>query len=241
MNTGTGDTSAAPGEYRCPICEDKQWLRFEVSPDNPNFGRLIPCECLEKERRERDSRELAQMSNLAAFGNKTFGTFNPRLKGTRDAYKAARAYAHDPQGWMLLHGNCGVGKTHLAAAIANHCMNAHSMSVYFRVVPDLLDQLRATFDPESGLGYDERFTQIRNCQLLVLDDLGTENTTSWATEKLYQLINHRYNEQLPTVITTNQDFKAIDRRILSRILDTHLTQYIFISTEDFRLRTHTEH
>ena len=115
-------------------------------------------------------------------------------------------------------------------------MVRQKLSVLFAVVPDLLDHLRATFDPGSGVAYDDRFNAIRNAQLLVLDDLGTENTTPWAREKLYQIFNHRYNEQLPTVITSNQDFKRIEERVLSRILDTRLTRYLHIDAEDFRRR-----
>jgi DNA replication protein DnaC len=115
-------------------------------------------------------------------------------------------------------------------------MERQKLSVLFAVVPDLLDHLRATFDPGNGVAYDERFQAIRNAQLLVLDDLGTENTTPWAREKLYQIFNHRYNEQLPTVITSNQDFKRIEDRVLSRILDKRLTTYLHIDAEDFRLR-----
>jgi DNA replication protein DnaC len=68
----------------------------------------------------------------------------------------------------------------------------------------------------------------------VLDDLGTENATPWAREKLYQIINHRYSEQMPTVITTNVEIRKIDERIVSRMLDHRLTHYIQIDGEDYR-------
>jgi DNA replication protein DnaC len=70
----------------------------------------------------------------------------------------------------------------------------------------------------------------------VLDDLGTENATPWAREKLYQIINHRYNERLPTVITSNQRDDAIDERILSRMLDRDLSTRLTLVGEDFRRR-----
>src|SRR4029078_3601947 len=102
-------------------------------------------------------------------------------------------------------------------------MDVQQLGVLFAVVPDLLDHLRATFDPTNGVAYDDRFSAIRNSPLLVLDDLGTENTTPWAREKLYQIFNHRYNEQLPTVITSNQDFKRIEEVVFSPSLETPLT------------------
>ena len=176
------------------------------------------------------------MSDLASLSDLTFATFDPNVDGVREAYEIAREYASNPHGWLFLHGNCGIGKTHLAVAIANSLIEQRQMGVYFRVVPDLLDQLRATFDPSLGVAYDERFQQIRNAHLLVLDDLGTEQTTAWASEKLYQLINHRYNEQLPTVITSNQNFDRMETRVLSRMLDTRLSRYVLIEADDYRLR-----
>ena len=87
----------------------------------------------------------------------------------------------------------------------------------FAVVPDLLDHLRATFDPAKGVDYDERFEQIRRADLLILDDLGTENTTPWAREKLFQIFNHRYNERSATVVTSNHDIYEIEDRVRSRL------------------------
>jgi DNA replication protein DnaC len=193
-----------------------------------------------REREERLIDDLRRLSNLDALADHTFEQFDRSVDGVDEAYAEALRYARNPGGWLFLHGKCGVGKTHLAVAIALYAMRRQKLSVLFAVVPDLLDHLRATFDPGAGVAYDERFNAIRNAQLLVLDDLGTENTTPWAREKLYQIFNHRYNEQLPTVITSNQDFKQdakrIEERVLSRLLDTRLTRYIYIDATDFRRR-----
>jgi DNA replication protein DnaC len=92
----------------------------------------------------------------------------------------------------------------------------------FVPVSDLLDHLRATFSPTSPITYDRRFDQVRDAPLLVLDDLGTQSSTAWAQEKLFQLLNHRYNAALPTVITTSSTLEKLDRRLTSRIIDTRL-------------------
>lgn len=220
---------------RCPICLDAGYLREDVPVGHPSFGRLFLCECKRQEMNERRSDTLRQLSNLDVFTSHSFDEFDPEIPGVADAYDAALEFAQEPgHRWLLLSGRCGTGKTHLAVAIAKYAMEWHNMSVYFAVVPDLLDHLRATFDPSSGTAYDDRFTTIRTAHLLVLDDLGTESTTPWAREKLYQIINHRYMEQLPTVITTNVDQRKIDERIMSRILDHRLSQSIAIDAEDFR-------
>lgn len=204
--------------------------------NHPNFGRIFPCECKVREREERLVEDLQRLSNLDAFADHTFEAFDRSVDGMEEPFAEAVRYARDPKGWLFLHGNCGAGKTHLAVAIALQAMERQKLSVLFAVVPDLLDHLRATFDPGAGVAYDDRFSAIRNAQLLILDDLGTENTTPWAREKLYQIFNHRYNEQLPTVITSNQDFKRIEERVLSRMLDTRLTRYVHVDAGDYRRR-----
>jgi len=199
---------------------------------------VVPCQCLIREQELQRNDNLLDMSNLQSLSHLRFETFDNSNSRLRAAYNTSMRFAQNPEGWLFFHGNCGVGKTHLAAAVANHVISQRHVGVYFRVVPDLLDQLRATFDPQHGVAYDDRFQQIKNAGLLVLDDLGTEQTTPWASEKLYQLINHRYNEQLPTVVTSNQDFTRIEQRILSRLLDTRLSEYILIDVDDYRLKQH---
>jgi DNA replication protein DnaC len=137
------------------------------------------------------------------------------------AFNAATQFAEEPQGWLVLIGGYGTGKTHLAAAIGNY-RRAMGEEPIFVVVPDLLDHLRAAFSPTSLVSYDRRFEEVRSAPLLILDDLGTQSATPWAREKLYQLLNYRYNAKLPTVITTAQELGEIDARIRSRMLDKRI-------------------
>ncbi len=141
------------------------------------------------------------------------------IEGTERAYEATRAYAQRSRRVALSPRRLRRRQDAPGGGGGDSVRHGpRNSNVLFAVVPDLLDHLRATFDPGSGVAYDERFNAIRSAFLLILDDLGTENTTPWAREKLYQLINHRYNEQLPTIITSNQEYKLIDERILSRLL-----------------------
>lgn len=234
---GTVDAGLNVEQYDCPICHDAGYVRMDVPVGHKNFGRLIPCECTIRKREAQQAEELRRLSNLDALAEMTFANFDPKIEGVEEAYRAAKAYAADLHGWIFFHGGCGVGKTHLAVAIAREVMEQEKLSVYFAVVPDLLDQLRASFDPAAGVGYEDRFQQIRNAHLLILDDLGTEATSPWAREKLYQLLNQRYIEQRPTVVTSNQTFEHIDERILSRLCDPRLTTFVPIDAEDQRMKT----
>ena len=214
---------APPSSYGpCPICKGAGYLRAEVPYGHPNFGKPIACECKEAERAEKRRLQLRTMSNLDAFSDKSFRNFNPRVPGVQEAFEVAQAYAYNPDGWLVLIGRNGCGKTHLAAAIANQHLVQGSL-VLFATVPDLLDHLRATFAPTSPVVYDQLFSSMREAELLVLDDLGSEQNSPWASEKLFQLLNYRYNSRFPTVITTNSmRLQTVDERIRSRLMDRSL-------------------
>jgi DNA replication protein DnaC len=221
----------------CPRCKGAGYLRLDVPFGHPNFGRPVPCECKEAALKERRRQQLRSMSNLEAFRDKSFKNFNYSVPGVRQAYQAALEYVRDPDGWLLLIGPNGCGKTHLAAAIANLCLENGSL-VLFATVPDLLDHLRAAFAPDAPEVYDQLFARMREAELLVLDDLGAQQSSPWANEKLFQLLNYRYNLRCPTVITANpRGLQAIDERIRSRLTDTALvTTVSFEGALDYRPR-----
>lgn len=225
------DAEASPNV--CPICDGAKWVRHNVPVGDPMFGRATACECLQDERARWNIQSLEHLSALDAFRDRTFENFDSKVRGAVDAYQEVRKYARDPYGWLVLHGGFGCGKTHLAAAIANHAVK-QLIPVLFAVVPDLLDHLRATYAPTSTVQYDEMFEGVRSTQLLVLDDLGTESSTPWAQEKLYQLVNYRYNYRMPTVFTTNRRIDSLDDRIRSRLGDQALCKLVEITATDFR-------
>ncbi len=170
------------------------------------------------------------LSSLHLHTKQSFGEFStreneklsPEQQGSLlKAFEAAQQFAETPRNWLVLMGGYATGKTHLAAAIGNY-RHALGSSPMFVVTPDLLDHLRATFNPNSTVSYDRLFNDVRTASLLILDDLGTQSATPWAKEKLYQILNYRYNAELPTVITTSSSLEELDPRILSRMLDKRI-------------------
>jgi DNA replication protein DnaC len=174
-------------------------------------------------------RELS-FEAFKAAGNKA----DARQRSTLEAaLGASRSFAQDPEGqWLVLGGATGVGKTHLAAAIVNR-RHAEGHPAFFAFVPELLDYLRYTFAPSSSITYDELFERVKNTPLLVLDDLGAQSTTPWAQEKLYQLLVHRHNARLPTVVTVQKDAQ-LDEAVASRLADTRFVMPLEIEAPDFR-------
>lgn len=219
-------------------------MREDLPLGDPRFGRLEPCICRSADIAAGARERLFQMSRLERLSHLTFENFESRgnrqarflapqdLHSLEEAGKAAEDFAADPQGWILLEGGYGCGKTHLAAAIANFAVG-RGIPTLFITVPDLLDSLRFAFsDPETT--FEARFEEIRNAELLVLDDFGTQNATPWAQEKLFQIINYRYINKLPTVITTNLILDEIESRIRSRLQDDEMVRHVRISAPDFR-------
>lgn len=206
----------------CSICKGAGFLRNNVPFGHPQFGKAVACQCKEQERKRKRRQQLQEISNLGAFANKRFNTFNPHVPGLQEAYQISTEFARMPDGWLLLVGPNGCGKTHLAAAIANDCLEAGAV-VLFATVPDLLDHLRAAFAPDSNEIFDQLFARMREAEVLVLDDLGAQQSSPWANEKLFQLLNYRYNSGFPTVITANpRGLQATDERIRSRLGDISL-------------------
>jgi DNA replication protein DnaC len=212
-----------------------------VPVGQPNFGKLYRCSCQLDEIQSLQLDRLRRLTNMHHLERMTFDSFLPDGHGLNErqrqslrlAFERAFNFARKPQGWLLLRGGYGCGKTHLAAAIANECI-ARRQPALFINVPDLLDHLRSSFGPNSEVSFDQRFEEVRNAPVLILDDLGTQNATPWAQEKLYQIFNHRYNAQLPTVITTNQDLEDIDPRVRSRLLDVGFVEQVKMLAPDFR-------
>ena len=172
----------------------------------------------------------------------TFERFRPGGHGLRGeprrnlegAFRLARGWAERPSGWLVLLGMNGSGKTHLAAAIAAYRLEAGD-SVAFATVPDLLDELRATFAPNSGEQFDRLFRRLRDVQLLVLDDLGAHQASGWAQEKLYQLLNYRHLGRRPTVITSDLELTKLEPRIASRLSDLQVATAYEIRAPDYRM------
>lgn len=177
--------------------------------------------------------DLIRKMTFDSFNYKRVNLTLEQRQNLEQAYQIARNFAQSPQGWLVFLGENGCGKTHLAAAIANH-INQQGMPVLFIVVPDFLDYLRSTFNPDRHISYDSLFEKVKKVPVLVLDDFGEQADTRWARDKLYQLINYRYNSRLPTVITSSYALDEIENRIASRLVDPSLSLVFYIIVPDYR-------
>ena len=220
-------------EEVCAVCHGRRWLTFDVPVGHPDFGKTEPCECQAEITTSERSERLRRYSNLGVLSRMTFNSTNPTGRSENEeaqrmfaaAFRAAVAYAEEPTGWLILSGPHGSGKTHLAAAIANRCIELGS-PVFFVHVPDLLDDLRSTYAPHSMISYSDLFDQVNDAPMLILDGLGTQSATPWAQEKLQQIFNRRANAQLPTIVTTSMNVSDIDPYISSRMTNRDLSRIV---------------
>ena len=217
-------------------------LVIEGSFTMPTFcdcpGAVAEREANEKEWRDKEAAEklrlakeraqrLLKESNLGErFQARTFGTFKVTPQN-KEAYKDAKAFVaefrnEETKGrGMILTGSVGTGKTHLTAAIVNDLVQT-GIDCIFGNITTLLGRLKNSYNGE-GDNEAEIMGKYCNCALLVIDDLGKEKTTEWVQEKLYAIINHRYEHYRKTIITTNDNFKTLENKlgeaVVSRLIE----------------------
>jgi len=208
---------------------------------NDNLGKIIYTDSISS----KDS--PANMGVLPPdIKRMTFKTFDKRglpnsTKSNKNdlehALKTAQIYSEHPEGWLTFYSpNTGSGKTHLAAAIANHIISA-GKEVFFAVVPELMSYLSSSISPNSSLDTESIFLQLKQTPFMILDELGEERQTAWSQDKLAQLIVYRQNHHLPTVITTRMEIVSMAKQgssIASRLLDPNMGQIITINSPDYR-------
>jgi DNA replication protein DnaC len=244
----------------CPHCDRElqaEWVEFPPALQRkygkPGEWYYHPCtpECEEKnDQREwelmrRDAR-VAVLRERSGLSKRMKGyaldNFEPQVsKSTEKALAKVMDYIinwkenREAGRGVYFCGDVGTGKTHLAVAVMNELIKRKRVPSLFVTVPELLDNLRGTYN-DPGRNLDEWMDAVKNADFLVLDDLGSERPTEWVRERLFVVINHRYREQLPTLFTSNigpKDLAAqLGERTASRIIA--MCDWISLEGEDYR-------
>ncbi len=236
---GAGDYIGADGLLYCGRCHTPRQMRLEFMGKADNVGVLCRCRQEKKEReeqarrewRQKEAREQLRKEGITNKRHRESRFDNDRFPTSRPS-RIARRYVEQwetmfRQGrGLLLMGKPGTGKTFYACCIANALIDLGFASFVTNVA-------EITRTGGKDVERDAYIEKIRRCDLLVIDDIGAERATEYATESLYRVIDIRYREEKPLIVTTNLTAAALQAdnvdkaRIYDRITEMCPYQVIF--------------
>ena len=145
------------------------------------------------------------------FENFEVNSNNKKMYQSLKEYSEKLANSVEQKG-LILVGNNGVGKTHLACSIANELIK-NGIPIIYGTLINLLAELKNTYDVYNNISEMEIIKLYEKVDLLIIDDLGKEKPSEWGLEKLFTIINSRYENNLPVIITTNYDQNSLINRL----------------------------
>ncbi len=209
--------------YECPLCEDRGYVD----------GRM--CRCM-KQRLIMAGYESSGLGKL--MRTQSFETFSldyyaddrRSFENMSYIYQSLRRYAETfvpaSSASIALFGGTGLGKTHLQTSVAKVVIERGYDVVYTGAIGMFSDFERMRFGNTSGQENGETCDRYYNCDLLIIDDLGSELTNQFTVTCLYDVLNTRINKSLPTMISTNLRRDEMRGRYADRITSRILGEFV---------------
>ncbi len=210
---GLSPKALEPG-WECTKCQDTGRIATE------NGYTDCTCNAADSKTYRRRAAGLPRRLQQADFANVNFGLYPEKLRPkARKAFKYVQEFCDqlvaqpDGQG-LFIHGETGAGKSYMLGCVANYM--AEHMSVKYLVYADFLDELRSTFGSRDKDENEHQMIEVvRSVDLLLLDDLGVERPTEFALRSLAQIVDYRYRNKLPLLVTSNFTLEELRERTKS--------------------------
>lgn len=205
------------------VCEKCGGTLFVFTENGP-----VPCEC----REEHLKRQRLKSARIPPrYVNKSISTFKGKDKKRRelrnDANLYVKQFSPESEGpykkGFLYMGPTGCGKSHLATGILKAIIEKGYTGYYCNVV-DFFAKLRDTYGGDTAYDEMDMIDRVNSVDFLVLDDLGAEKPSAWMRDRLYAVVNRRYESNLPILVTTNKTDvveleEHVGKRIVSRLCE----------------------
>jgi DNA replication protein DnaC len=216
----------------CPACGGTGWVRVS----REGIDGVVRCDCVRAARTDR----LLQIARIPQrYAHCELDNFVLRPPHTSQKLELAKLASEkfvdeypmaQPFG-LLFMGPQGVGKTHLAIGIIKKLMRDKSIDCLFRTFPELLKEIQSSYNPISQASELSLLAPVLETEVLVLDELGAQNPSTWVKDTVAYVLNYRYNENKVTILTTNYQDEREGREVHPGTPDT-LSQRI-----DVRMRS----
>lgn len=220
---------------KCKFCGKElkpiglDYLYTNISPDSIEYERCTCKESIEywkeidlkiqEQKKKEHYRESINQFYSQNYISKRLKDYNFKNFKVTDSNKNEVEIAKDytkkctenkQENGLIITGDCGVGKTHLAASISNELIKKDKLVLMGRL-SSLLDMIKETFKDNSK-SENELIELFSNTDMVVIDDLGTEKISQWALDKLYTIIENRNENKLPIIITTRFNKESLLHR-----------------------------
>ncbi len=217
-------------EFFCKLCEDR----------GNKDGRV--CECYKKLVKEIACNNLNRLSpfKLSSFQTFSLEYYDDRVKDNekmserermRKYFDYCKNYAKTfdvNSRNILMRGNTGLGKTHLSLAIAREVIE-NGFGVIYCSTPEILSKLEKERFGKSYENSEDSEETLKECDLLILDDVGSEFQTSFTKNIIYNIINFRISHQKPTIISTNLELEELETIYSQRLVSRLWGEYVIMN------------